>query len=311
MRGEIMSENLLSGMAAIVDNKKFILPISIIKRSFKVDEASITNEPGGSRIIDTIEGITALLNLSDYLGLPLSDKPIGEQIVMFLQDKRRRVCVLVDELVGELKAECKTLPSFCGDGSHIGGCALLNEEELCLFINHEGLFEGILPYCEEEEPAESLTAQQEEPAFVLDKSGMENKYLTFELLGEAYAIHIEYVKEIITLCDITPVPKAPSHVEGIISRRGEIITIINLRNMVMAKGGESNPANIVIMEYEGVALGVLIDKIKETITINGENVTPLPQNNVSATTKFVSKTGRYEGNVYLILDLSDIYAELL
>jgi chemotaxis signal transduction protein len=227
---------------------------------------------------------------------------------MLLEDKRRRVCVFVDELVGEAKAECKMLPSFCGDGSHIGGCVMLNEKEMCLFINHEGLFEGIMPDGKEEEPTKTVVTQQEEPIFILDRSGMEDKYLTFELFSENYAIQIEYVKEIISLCDITAVPKSPSYVEGIINRRGEIIPIINLRNIVMAGGGESEPTNIVIVEYDDVLLGVLIDKIKETITIGAENVTPLPQNNTS--TKFVSTTGRYEGKVYLILDLSDIYAEL-
>ncbi|MCL2198410.1 MAG: chemotaxis protein CheW [Defluviitaleaceae bacterium] len=304
-----MSEEMLNGMTIIVDGKKFVLPISIIKRSFKAEEKSITHEPGGTRIIDTNEGITALLNMSDYLDLPPSDKPMDEQIVMLLEDKRRRVGVFVDALVGECKAMCKTLPTFCGDGAHIGGCALINDNEMCLLISHEGLFEGITPDGPEEEPIEQLPPP-EESAIVIDKSGMENKYLTFELFNEDYAIQIEYVKEIITLSEITAVPKAPPYVEGIINRRGDIIPIINFRRMVMAPEATTPPTNIVILEHEGIPLGILIDKIKETLTIPEESVAPLPQNKESTATNYVSKSGRHDSNVYLILDLADIYAAL-
>jgi len=301
--------NLISGMTVIIDGKKFILPISIIKRSFKTDGENITTQPGGGRIIDINEGITSLLNLSDYLDLPPSDKPLSEQIVMLLQDKRRRVCVLIDELVGECKFECKPLPVFCGDGLHIGGCAIISEDEMSLFINHEDLFEGIEPDGPEEDFTTTETAEEQEEAIIIDKSGTENKYLTFELFGEHYALHIEYVKEIISLCGITLVPKAPAYVEGIINRRGDIVPIINFSKMLMAKEGEFT--NIVIIEYNDISVGMLIEKIKETITIPEENVDPLPQNKESVNSKFVSRSGRYDGNVYLILELSDIYAAFL
>lgn len=302
-----MAEQTLSGMTIIVDGKKFILPISIIKRSFKAEEKSITNEPGGTRIISTIEGITALLNMSEYLDLPLTDKPLDEQIVMLLEDKRRRVGVFVDALVGECKVECKTLPSFCGDSDYIAGCALLSNNEMCLLINHEGLFDGITPDSEEEEEI-AAPIIEEAPPMVIDKSGMENKYLTFELFEENYAIQIEYVKEIITMSEITEVPKSPPFVEGIINRRGDIIPVISFRKMVYAQEAAEPPTNIVIVECDDIAIGILIDKIKETLTIPAESVAPLPQN--KELSNYVTTSGRHDNNVYLILDLLNIYAAL-
>ncbi len=55
------------------------------------------------------------------------------------------------------------------------------------------------------------------------------KYLTFILGGGAYGIPILKVREIIRLLDITPIPRMPDYVRGVINLRGKIVPVIDLR----------------------------------------------------------------------------------
>jgi purine-binding chemotaxis protein CheW len=55
----------------------------------------------------------------------------------------------------------------------------------------------------------------------------EGKYLTFSLAGEEYGIGILKVKEIIGLMPITPVPKTPDHIKGVINLRGKVIPVVD------------------------------------------------------------------------------------
>src|ERR1700753_1163841 len=55
------------------------------------------------------------------------------------------------------------------------------------------------------------------------------KYLTFVLGGNAYGIPILKVREIIRLLEITPIPRMPDYVRGVINLRGKIVPVIDLR----------------------------------------------------------------------------------
>ena len=58
---------------------------------------------------------------------------------------------------------------------------------------------------------------------------MKDRYLTFEIGGESYGIDIKYVREIVGLQPITPVPELPDYIRGIINLRGKIIPVVDVR----------------------------------------------------------------------------------
>src|SRR6187401_314680 len=55
------------------------------------------------------------------------------------------------------------------------------------------------------------------------------RYLTFKLGQESYGLPELGVREIIRLCPITPVPKMPKYIKGVINLRGKVIPILDLR----------------------------------------------------------------------------------
>jgi purine-binding chemotaxis protein CheW len=291
----------LFGMMINAAGKKIILPISIIKRSFKIVEKDITRDPSGESMVVVDEGVKVLLEMSEYLGIPPSPLSINERIVMLLEDSHRKICVVVDELIGECRAEVMPLPPFCGDGNHISGCALLNGSDLYLIVNYADLFKGILPEEYDEPPADDKppAVMETGPVFV------EDKYMTFRLADETYALHISFVKEIISVCEIITVPKASYVVEGVINRRGDILPVINLMKL-FSSGGENHPASIIILEYNDLSFGILIDKVNEPVKLDEENIKPLPTAKAIHENSFVSRLGRYNDEVVLILELDKI-----
>ena len=59
--------------------------------------------------------------------------------------------------------------------------------------------------------------------------GKRVEYVSFALAGEAYAVPISFVAEILKPLPITPMPRAPSVVMGVMTVRGRLVTVLDLR----------------------------------------------------------------------------------
>lgn len=56
-----------------------------------------------------------------------------------------------------------------------------------------------------------------------------NQYVVFILDGQQYALHLYIVERILRIVEITPLPKAPEIVMGVINAGGEVIPVVNIR----------------------------------------------------------------------------------
>ncbi len=72
-----------------------------------------------------------------------------------------------------------------------------------------------------------------------------------KLTGEYDGITAEQVREIVRMQEITEVPNAPAHVEGVINLRGRIVPVVDLRKHFGLPGHEHTAeTRIVIAEIE-------------------------------------------------------------
>ncbi|PKL59596.1 MAG: chemotaxis protein CheW, partial [Methanomicrobiales archaeon HGW-Methanomicrobiales-4] len=72
--------------------------------------------------------------------------------------------------------------------------------------------------------------------------------LEFDLGGESYAMDIQIAREIVEMLPITPIPRAPGHVTGLLNLRGEITTIINIHNLLGIKPSKTREEqNIMVL----------------------------------------------------------------
>ena len=138
----------------------------------------------------------------------------------------------------------------------------------------------------------------------------ENKYLTFQLGEEGYAIPILKVKEIIGMMDITEVPKMPEFVKGVINLRGKIIPVIDLRlKFGLEEKSYDERTSIIVVELESEAAtktsGIVVDTVQEVLDINSANVEPPPYG-TEGEQAFLAGMGKVKDKVIMLLDSDKI-----
>ncbi|HON14373.1 MAG TPA: chemotaxis protein CheW [Treponema sp.] len=136
--------------------------------------------------------------------------------------------------------------------------------------------------------------------------------VTFQLGEEHYGIDIMDVKEIVRVQDIRPIPNAPSYVEGIINLRGEIIPIINLHKRFHIKRavvGEDEEllSGFIIIDVDGMKLGVVIDKIARVVTIENEQIQAPPQMLSGIGAEYIQGVIQNEEGYLIILDIRRLF----
>ncbi|MDR2718631.1 MAG: chemotaxis protein CheW [Treponema sp.] len=139
-----------------------------------------------------------------------------------------------------------------------------------------------------------------------------NQLVTFQLGEELYGINIMDVKEIVRVQAIRAIPNAPPYVEGIFNLRSEIIPIINLHKRFHLKKLVSSEedellSGFVILDIEGMKLGIIIDRISRVITIEKEEVQPPPQMLSGIGAEYIQGVVRQEEGYLIILDIRDLF----
>lgn len=136
--------------------------------------------------------------------------------------------------------------------------------------------------------------------------------VTFQLGEELYGVNIMDVKEIVRVQEIRAIPNAPTYVEGIFNLRSEIIPIISLhkrfhiKKLVTSEEDELL-SGFVILDIDGMKLGIIIDRISRVVTIEEEEIQPPPQMFSGIGAEYIQGVVRQENGYLIILDIRDLF----
>ena len=87
----------------------------------------------------------------------------------------------------------------------------------------------------------------------------------FRVGQEEYVVDIMRVREILRPVAITKVRKGPRFVEGVISLRGEVIPIVDLRRRFDVPMEDTPHRRIIILTVEGRVIGLVVDAVTEVV----------------------------------------------
>ncbi|MCF7802820.1 MAG: chemotaxis protein CheW [Candidatus Marinimicrobia bacterium] len=140
---------------------------------------------------------------------------------------------------------------------------------------------------------------------------LEGKYITFHLDGEEYGIPILNVREIIGMMKVTPVPRTPEFVRGVVNLRGKVIPVIDLRTRFGLEFKESDDRTpIIVVEIEGaetiVQIGIVVDAVSEVIQVTGEDIEETPSFGVDVDTKFILGMAKVAEGIKTLLDINKV-----
>ena len=100
--------------------------------------------------------------------------------------------------------------------------------------------------------------------------------LTFELDAAPYALPVERVREIVRIRPIIQVPRVSLDVRGVVSLRGEIVQVVDMRRRLGLEPVEPARSNRIIVVHggDGRVAGLLVDAVREVILMPEAAVRP-------------------------------------
>lgn len=100
------------------------------------------------------------------------------------------------------------------------------------------------------------------------------KLLVFNLNDAKYALHLTAVKRVIRAVEITPLPKAPDIVEGIINMEGAIIPVFNIRKRFLLKERSIDPGDqFIIADTSTRQVALFVDSVGELVESSEKEIT--------------------------------------
>ncbi len=135
-----------------------------------------------------------------------------------------------------------------------------------------------------------------------------NKYLTFVLATEEYAVDILRVQEIKGWSKVTPIPNTPDYICGVINLRGTIVPIIDLRLRFGLPCLEYGPMTVIVVlrvisnQRERI-MGIVVDAVSDVYDVIETEIKPPPDFGSVISIEFVKGLVTVDEKMVIILDI--------
>lgn len=147
------------------------------------------------------------------------------------------------------------------------------------------------------------------------KIAQEGKYLSFILGKEEYGLEILKVQEINGLMPITPVPRSPGYVRGVINLRGKVVPIVCLRERFrMPRVPDTEKTCVIVVQVQfgeqQITMGIIVDEVSEVLNIARDQIEGPPGfGNGTEEADFVTGMGKLEDKVVILLDIDALLGD--
>lgn len=130
---------------------------------------------------------------------------------------------------------------------------------------------------------------------------------TFRLGNALFGADTLRVQEVVLVGDITPVHHAPDHIRGVINLRGRIVTIVDLaRKLGLERPVEPTDGRIMIVEWKGEYVGLLVDGVADVFPAEREKLAPPPANIGAAQAKYFEGICRTDKALVALLSIDAV-----
>jgi purine-binding chemotaxis protein CheW len=128
----------------------------------------------------------------------------------------------------------------------------------------------------------------------------------FRVGTEEYVVDIMRVREILRPLPITRVRKGPKYVEGVISLRGQVIPIIDLRRRFDVPADEHHLRKVLILMIDGRVLGLVVDGMTEVVRVPRSEIRSAPGLLGADRAPYFLGVVQYRGRTLILLNVKAI-----
>lgn len=278
--------------------------------------------------------IIPVIDLKQRLGKRRQPYTLKHSVVL-ITVREQSVGVIVDEVENvELIAEADIASDLSShlltDADHALTAGLAkHDSQLITLLNPAALMRGgmvqpmpaaagVPPSVEEREGSNEFLAQfskadqavlQSRADGLLSQSETENvngltALAIVGLQGEHFALGLDVIQEFTDVSQITPIPCCPRHIVGNMNQRGEILTLVDIRQFLHLDG--STPANqqkAVIVRVEQIVAGLIVDEVFDVVYVRPSDISGIPTAIHSAENEYLRGVTAYQDRMMSILDL--------
>lgn len=132
--------------------------------------------------------------------------------------------------------------------------------------------------------------------------------LTFVIAGEQYAADIERIVEIVTPRALTRIPNADHSIMGIMSLRGTIVTLLDVRRKLghPPAGAAGEETRIIVIDFRNETVGFIVDRVLRVVKAQEVEVEPHPVVHVAELDESIRGVFRASGALTILLDLDKL-----
>ena len=254
--------------------------------------------------------VMPLVDISEILSIRENEAERKRDMVVLLSFGSARIGVVVDEIQeiirvmeGDMLPPPQTLSE--AEQEHLDGILLLPDRMVSL-INVLKIITG-----DDQEKIASMgqslgladtRAQDTVPSLEL---------VVFRLGPESYALRLHEVREIIMVGQITPVPRAPQFVDGVLNLRGEVMPVVDLRTRFGLERVEATSiSRILITTIGGVATGLVVDAVDEVRPVELHRFGPPPPVTAVGANRYIEKVARLDTSMIFLLELQQLLTDM-
>ncbi|WP_291270727.1 chemotaxis protein CheW [Geothrix sp.] len=253
--------------------------------------------------------VMPLIDLSEILSIQQGDTERKRDMVVLLSFGSARIGVVVDEIQEILRVQDgQTLPPpqtlSEAEREHLEGILLLPGRMVSL-INVLKIITG--------DDQEKIAAMGQGLGLTdarVQESIPSLELVVFRLGPENYGLRLHEVREIIMVGQVTPVPRAPQFVDGVLNLRGEVMPVVDLRTRFGLERVEATSiSRILITSIGGVFTGLVVDAVDEVRPVELHRFGPPPSVTAVGANRYIEKVARLDNGMIFLLELQQLLTD--
>jgi purine-binding chemotaxis protein CheW len=134
------------------------------------------------------------------------------------------------------------------------------------------------------------------------KSVMSNQLVVFTLDAQDYALPLTSVQRVVRMVEVTPLPKAPEIVLGVIDLQGNILPVMSMRRRLGLSEPETSLSDqLIVANISARSVALVVNSVTGVVERTAEEITDAEK--IVPGTQYVEGMTRLEGGILFIHDL--------
>jgi len=136
---------------------------------------------------------------------------------------------------------------------------------------------------------------------------MHRELITFEVSGQIFALDIMAIREIRAWTPVTPMPRVPHYVAGVVNLRGTVLPVIDLAARLGWGATQATPRHaIIVCQVNGQSQGLIVDSVSDIVTLPSDTLQSPPSAGQDAVISFLKGLAAIEDHMVMVLDLQSL-----